>query len=304
MSSALKHITVCICTYKRPKYLAKLLTELSNQKTEQLFKYSVVVVDNDHIQSAASIVEALSGELKIDIDYCVEPEQNISLARNKAVEKAKGDFIAFIDDDEFPINDWLLNLYKAYYKYEVDGVLGPVVPHFDTPPPEWLVKGKFFERKSHKTGTSLHWLETRTGNVLLNRKLLQSEGNKFGLEFGLTGGEDIEFFKKLMSKGFVFVWCNEAVVYETVPPERWEKSFIKKKYIRFGGLGGEKARTWPHKYLLLLKANIAFALYLFLLPFSIIGGHHVFMKNYVKVLYYFAWISGFFGVVLIRHRND
>ena len=36
------------------------------------------------------------------VKYCVEPRQNIALARNKALQNAEGDLIAFIDDDEFP----------------------------------------------------------------------------------------------------------------------------------------------------------------------------------------------------------
>ena len=41
-------------------------------------------------------------------------KQNIALARNKAIENAKGDFIAFIDDDEFPLDQWLLNHVQSF----------------------------------------------------------------------------------------------------------------------------------------------------------------------------------------------
>ncbi len=44
--------------------------------------------------------------------------------------------MAFIDDDERPPDRWLLTLFKAYEKYGVDGVLGPVKPHFDPGAPE------------------------------------------------------------------------------------------------------------------------------------------------------------------------
>jgi hypothetical protein len=51
--------------------------------------------------------------------------------RNKALLHAEGNFIAFIDDDEFPEDDWLCNLFKACMRFGVDGVLGPVNPHFE-----------------------------------------------------------------------------------------------------------------------------------------------------------------------------
>src|SRR6266446_6750134 len=42
-----KHISVCICTYRRPQLLQRLLHEVVNQETNGLFTYSVVVVDNE-----------------------------------------------------------------------------------------------------------------------------------------------------------------------------------------------------------------------------------------------------------------
>ena len=130
------HITVCICTFRRPTYLKRLLEKLQEQSTGGLFSFSAVVCDNDATQSAAPIVSAARENATIDITYCCEPRQNIALARNKALEQAHGDFVAFIDDDEFPVADWLQSLLSACDTYGADGVLGPVRPHFESPPPE------------------------------------------------------------------------------------------------------------------------------------------------------------------------
>jgi len=99
------HISVCICTFKRPLLLERLLKKLEEQTTEDLFNYSIVVVDNDSYQSGESVVTFFKKNTKVNIDYYHEPERSISLARNKSVKKAKGNLIAFIDDDEFPAND-------------------------------------------------------------------------------------------------------------------------------------------------------------------------------------------------------
>ena len=133
-----KHICICICTYKRPEILGQLLKHLSGQNTEGLFSYSIVVADNDHVQSARSVVHEFAAESSISVSYCVEPQQSIALARNKAVSTATGDFIAFIDDDEVPSPDWLRLLFEAIESYGADGVLAPVLPRFLTPPPEWI----------------------------------------------------------------------------------------------------------------------------------------------------------------------
>jgi succinoglycan biosynthesis protein ExoM len=61
--------------------------------------------------------------------------------RNKAIENATGDFVAFIDDDEFPTAGWLWNLFTACSAYDVAGVLGPVRPHFSHPRRRGLLSG-------------------------------------------------------------------------------------------------------------------------------------------------------------------
>src|SRR6202521_3785569 len=135
MSDHMKHIAVCICTYKRPDYLKRLLEGLAGQETDGHFNHSIVVVDNDHTESARAVVSSFAASSPIQIKYCVETRQNIALARNKVIENAQGDYVAFIDDDEFPTAYWLKTLYKMCEQNGVDGVLGPVKPHFDVKPP-------------------------------------------------------------------------------------------------------------------------------------------------------------------------
>src|SRR5207302_1383491 len=86
------HITICICTYQRPGLLRRLLNELEHQQTERRFTYSIVVCDNDACLSARPIVDDFVSRARLDIVYCAEPRQNIALARNRAIDHARGDF--------------------------------------------------------------------------------------------------------------------------------------------------------------------------------------------------------------------
>lgn len=303
------HICVCICTYKRPHLLAKLLTALDDQHTANLFSYSIVVVDNDVSESARTIVETFKQKSSIDIDCFVEPEQNISLARNKAVENARGDFIAFIDDDEWPESNWLLNLLKTMKEFSPDGVLGPVLPYYPDDIPKWIIKSKLCERPLHRTGTALHWGKTRTGNVLLNRNIFESESESapFDPNFGKTGSEDTEFFRKMVESGKVFVWCNEAPVYEIVPPDRWSRIFYIQKNLRIGGVAGERIRKietcYKCAYSLVKSAGWITVMGIFL-PFSIVLGQHMQMRAITKIMYSYGVILGFMGRAKTRLRND
>src|SRR5688572_17541015 len=95
------HISICICTFRRPELLGRLLEKLTALETEDAFNYSVVVVDNDSAQSARAVVSRMAAQSPVGMEYHVESERSISAARNHSVREAKGNLIAFIDDDEF-----------------------------------------------------------------------------------------------------------------------------------------------------------------------------------------------------------
>lgn len=308
--------------------LSNLISKLQDQVTENAFTYSIVIIDNDARQTARDIVKNWQIKSMIPIDYNCVDEQNISLARNKAVENAKSNLIAFIDDDEFPVNVWLLNLYKTLLAYHADGTLGPVRPHYSDHTPTWLIKSKLCERRDVKTGTILHWDQTRTGNTLLRKTLFDNKNYWFDTAYGRTGGEDTMFFKRHHENGKVFIWCNEAPVYETVPPERCTKLFHIRKSLRIGCGVGENLRKYkaefehigkqtnrcnsgcfckrkalPLQSYLLSKSAFWIISMTFLLPFSVLTGQHLYMRCITKLSYNFGVISGFLGHVIIRYRN-
>ena len=295
------HISVCICTYRRPKLLDRLLLELQKQITENLFSYSIVVVDNDEAKSAKETVQSWMGKSTINIEYHHEPEKNIALARNRAVRNAKGQFVAFIDDDEYPVQSWLVDLYKALHLYQADGILGPVKPYFENTPPSWIVKGKLCERDSFATGTYLtNPIYTRTGNVLLTRQVLSEGENPFDPEFGRTGGEDVNFFKRMIERGRVFVWCDEAAVYENVPPERLKRSYLLKRALMRGVVNAKDASILSGDT---LKSAAAFVFYTSALPFLLFTGHHRFMKYLIKDCDHIGKLAGRFGIDLVKEKN-
>jgi succinoglycan biosynthesis protein ExoM len=297
MSEPTKHIAVCICTYKRPDYLERLLRELAGQATGGLFTYSIVVADNDQSESARAVVSAFAAASPIQIKYCVEPRQNIALARNKAIENASGDFIACIDDDEFPQQDWLLNMFKTCAQFDVAGVLGPVKRHFDNKPPDWIIKGNFYERPTHETGFVMQWAESRTGNLLLKSQLFADGEPPFRPEF--RAGEDQDFFRRMIAKGHVFVWCNEAVVFETVPPIRWNRTVMLKRALLRG------ATTVLHPTFggtSVTKSIIAVPLYTAALPFAFLLGQHRFMPLLVSLFDHLGKLLALLGINPIKEQ--
>jgi glycosyltransferase involved in cell wall biosynthesis len=279
MWNNIPHISVCICTFKRPALLAKALLKLDKQETDGRFTYSIVVVDNDRLQSAKATVEAYLQHVSIPVKYCCEPQKNIALARNHAIINANGEFLAFIDDDEYPAPQWLGTLLSTCIKTEADGVLGPVVPYFEAPPPQWVVKGRFFDRPTHATGDIITLSQARTGNVLFRKNMFVEVREVFRKEFG-TGGEDVDFFRRMMNHGYRFIWCNEAVVHELVPATRCRRRYLlKRALLRGSNLSGQ-----PKDQLInVAKSLIAVPIYAMVLPFLILFGHQYFFRFLIKL---------------------
>lgn len=274
----LAHLSVCVCTYKRPHLLRRLLLEVIRQETDGLFTFSIVVADNDEARSAEATIAEIARSTSIPIKYCVEPRQNIALARNRVVANADGDYLVFIDDDEFPAAGWLRTLLTTCQRYQVDGVLGPVKRHFDQTPPRWLEKSQFYERRVNPTGMTVDWHEARTGNVLLRRAILASDPAPFRPEF--RAGEDQDFFRRKIDEGRRFIWCAEAEAFESVPPVRWKRMYLLRKGLLRGATAAlQPTCGWGN----IAKSLVAVPLYALALPFALLAGQHRFMTLLVKI---------------------
>ncbi|HTP70356.1 MAG TPA: glycosyltransferase family 2 protein [Dongiaceae bacterium] len=291
MNNSLPHISVCACTYKRPELLTRLLNELAKQETRGLFTFSVVVVDNDQTGSAEAVVEAFASTSSLPVTYFLQPVQNICLARNTAIENATGEYVVFIDDDEFPQELWLVSLFLSAQPAEVDGVLGPVKSHFDQKPPDWVIQCRFFERPTHPTGFVIDWREGRTGNVLLKRRLFTPGEPAFNPDFHRGG--DTDFFRRKVLQGHRFIWCDEAGVLEVVPPARWSRGFMLKRALLRGSITVKSPSFRPQS---VAKSVVAAGCYIVALPFAFLLGQDRFMNLLVRCCDHLGKILAFVGI--------
>lgn len=297
------HISVCICTFHRRELLSKALIGVCRQVTAAAFTFEVIVVDNDQRRSAEAVVRSIESGNATRIVYDCEPEQNIALARNKAIQSAAGNLIAFMDDDECPVDEWLIRLYRTLKEFKADGVLGPVLPLFPSEAPRWLREGNIFNRRRFFTGTRLTVRDTRTGNALLSRSILPEGSVWFDPAFGRTGGEDVDFFRKQMALDRIFVWCDDAEVYEAVPPERCRSSFHLKKYFKIGTLNGQSLRKGRFSgFIGFLKSIVSVPVWsvavVVLFPF----GKHLWILPLLKFTYAIGCGLSYCGLSLARRR--
>jgi len=302
---AIDQVTICVCSYRRPELLKRLFDALAVQRTDGLFNYSCVVVDNDEAASARAVVEGQRIRFPVSIRYEVEPARNFALARNRAISLVSGNLFAFIDDDEVPREDWLLQLWRTLHQYHADAVLGPVRPYFATEPPSWIVRSRICERPSHKTGSMLEWKQTRTGNVLLRTSIVTEDGVQFDPGYGI-GGEDVDFFKRAALAGRTFVWCEEAPAYELVPEARLRRRYHVKRALLQGHVSWKYSKERISSLgtmRVAVKAFLASVLYTSVLPLLFLLGDHLGMKYLIKDCHHIGRLLALAGV---RHsiRRD
>lgn len=225
------HIDVCVLTYKRPGLLDKTLSSIGRLNLENI-AIRIIVIDNDLNATAQNVVEDFAKINKFNVTYVVEPIQNISMARNRAIEHVQGEYFAFIDDDEIASPSWLMDLLKTLKKYNADVVFGPVKSIFPESAPKWVKTHPVFNRPHRCTGEIVRY--GGAGNVLICREIIFRTKVKFDLCFGKSGAEDTDFFFRLLNFNGKAVWCSDAVVYESVGESRLNKKWVLRRCY-FGG---------------------------------------------------------------------
>jgi len=201
------YFSIIVPTYNRPVQLSiclKSLVELKYQRD----RFEVIVVDDGSKESLNSVVQPFSKEITVKLvsQFNAGP----AAARNTGVKHAKGEYIAFTDDDCRPAHDWLQqlafhfgtaknhaiggktinalirNLYSSASQLHVDYLY-----EYYNPDPQ---KAHFFS----------------TGNFALPAKIFDTVS---GFDHSLITGEDREFCDRLHDYGYSMRYAPEVVVY-------------------------------------------------------------------------------------------
>lgn len=223
-------ISVCICTFHRPQ-IADTLRAVAGQEGRDGFDLGVVVADNAEQPTARDFICSLAAELGLALTYVHAPARNISIARNACLAAARGDWIAFVDDDVRPSSVWLKEL-VAEADRGWDAVLGPVRAVYPEGTPAWIRSSDFHSSK-------LKWVRGRiatgyTTSVLIRRRLVTEAGLTFRVELGRSGGEDTDFFYRFCDAGGRIGFAPCAMAYEPVPLNRVNFSYLARRNFRQG----------------------------------------------------------------------
>ncbi|HBB31244.1 MAG TPA: glycosyl transferase family 2 [Cyanobacteria bacterium UBA8803] len=131
-------ISAIICTHNRAKYLHKAIQSLVEQTLNREL-YEILVIDNRSSDNTKQVVTeefAHVGNLR----YLYEPILGLSQARNTGWQQAKGEYVAYLDDDAIAYPPWLENILTAFKTItpQPGCVGGKIEPIWEDQKPDWL----------------------------------------------------------------------------------------------------------------------------------------------------------------------
>lgn len=234
MRPAAPRISLVIPTQRRLDGLHTAVRSTFRQQGVDLSSLELVVVDNDQVDSARQPMAALAVEAPFPVTYVHEPEPGVANARNAALEQARGEIIAFLDDDEEAPEHWLAALLAAQARYDADVVFGPVrgrAPPSVTQHRDYLER--FFSREGPAAaGVIDHYYGC--GDSLIRRAAMPDPRRPFSAIRNHIGGEDDLLFAEMKARGARFAWAPDAWVWEDPVPSRLTLDYTIPRAFAYG----------------------------------------------------------------------
>jgi glycosyltransferase involved in cell wall biosynthesis len=263
-------ITAILCTYNRWKMLATALDSIAKQTLPESVEWEVLVVDNNSRDQTREVVEDFSRRHPRHFRYLFEPQQGKSYALNAGIREAKGEVLAFMDDDVTVDPRWLDNLTAPLRNGEWAGSGGRTISTQSFTPPDWLaLEGPYcmmgviyahFDLGDEPCELDIPPYGT---NMAFRRVMFEKYGG-FRADLGPRPGseirgEDTELGRRLMAAGEHLRYEPSAVVYHSIPEGRVTKDFFLTWWLDFGRATvrewgrGQSVLGIPRPYLNILK---------------------------------------------------
>ena len=228
-------VTVAICTYNRAKMLRVALESLIFQKTGDLFTYEIVVVDDRSSDETPEVVKEIAAQAGVPVRYVREEGRGVAAARNRGIAEARGQWIAYTDDDQWNEPDWLYQLIVAARESDVDCIGGCVELELPLGAalPLTFVTSSILGQKRNREGQIKRLMDSPgTGSLMIRRTVF----NKVGVfnDALLWGGEDAELMLRIHGAGIPVWFTPRSVVHHMIPPHRLTEDYFRWVSLRVG----------------------------------------------------------------------
>jgi succinoglycan biosynthesis protein ExoM len=238
-------VAVAICTFKRNDLLTRLLDALlvCAKQVSARAAVGVIIVDDTPDGLARPVAEAFKDRFELGLQFRISGQQNISLARNLAVETAIGisDWTAMTDDDCEPPADWINALLDIQQRTMAHAVTGRMIRRVPEEAPRWIIDQPFLELGVETPPDGADMPTAATFNTLISSEWLKMHPDiRFSAAYGVIGGEDMVFFRAAKAAGLEIRFSEKGFTFENEPAER--ATFAYQLYVYLWH-GNSAART-------------------------------------------------------------
>jgi glucosyl-dolichyl phosphate glucuronosyltransferase len=260
------NITVVLCTYNRSQSIGKALESILASIVPSSVEWEVLVVDNNSKDDTRGVANEFCARYPGRVRYLFEARQGLSNARNSGIREARGQIIAFTDDDVTVDPTWLQNLTAHLQDGTCAGAGGRVRPPKNFVPPNWLtLDGSIMDSSGvlalFDDGSIAGELKKPPfgANMAFKKGLFEKYGG-FRPDLGrcgnsLIGNEDTELGGRLLAAGECLRYEPNAIVYHPVSQERLNKKYFLAWWFAYGRAmfrqAGKRAPVWgiPRHYI-------------------------------------------------------
>jgi glycosyltransferase involved in cell wall biosynthesis len=245
------NVSIAIATYNRAGEVEKTLAGLARLDTAGCPDHEVLVIDNNSTDATPDVVSRSAPLFGDRLRYVREERQGLSHARNRAIDEAQFEIVAFLDDDVDVDPTWLRHLGDAYASGDVAAVGGRAYLVYPGPKPRWL--GEAIEGLLTKVELGPERRPAGVGelygvNLSFRRDWLRRAGG-FRTDLGrigttLFGGEDDDMIERVAALGGTILYEPGAVVGHRVPPGRLSRRWFWNRCF-WGNLAAP--RLWPDR---------------------------------------------------------
>jgi glycosyltransferase involved in cell wall biosynthesis len=237
-------LSLIIATYNRAEQLMTTLRSVATQRAQSAL-WECIVVDNNSTDNTRERVELFCQEHpKLNIHYCFESTQGLSSARNRGIEAATGDILAFIDDDERIVEDFI-TAYIELFDTHADAMSagGKIIAEYTTARPRWM--SRYTEQPianpmdfGHKVIPFPKHRIPGGGNMAMRREVFERIGT-FNTSLGRTGkrligGEESDLFERMAHQNMRCYYVPRAVMYHIIPDEKLTDTYFERLALNIG----------------------------------------------------------------------
>jgi GT2 family glycosyltransferase len=226
-------ITVIVPTYKRPDFVVRTITSLAEQT---LAPNQIIVVDNAPTDESKAVVSEMRSTVR-GLRHLAEPRLGVSVARNRAVEEATGELVAFIDDDAVASPRWLQALVEGVRRTpQAVAVAGPIGLRWSRTSPAWVhgLESWYGDFNLGEQRKQIEYpLYPFASNLAFRREAFLSVGG-FPVELGPRGerrisNEEDGLFRRVAERGWPVVYEPGALVYHWVHADRLYRRYLLRR---------------------------------------------------------------------------